>query len=208
MFTLPDLPYSYDSLEPYIDSQTMKLHHDKHHAAYTDNLNKALEGQDQLLNLKIEEILSNLNKVPEPLRQKVRNHGGGYANHNFFWTVMAPPNDGGKDPTVRLLTPINSTFGSLQTLKEKITATAMGHFGSGLAGLVLDKDKLEIIDTANQDSPISEGKIPLLALDVWEHAYYIKYQNRRADYINAWWNVVDWRQVEMNFLNATLPHNS
>ncbi|MFZ5845353.1 MAG: superoxide dismutase [Patescibacteria group bacterium] len=202
MFTLPDLPYPYNALEPYIDERTMQIHHDKHHGAYVDNLNKALEGQRELDNLSIEQLLTDLARVPEEIRTKVRNHGGGHANHSLFWLVMAPPAGGPGQaplPAGELAKAINETFGSLEKFQEQFTAAAMGRFGSGWAWLVVAGEKLEIMDTLNQDTPLSEGKIPLLGLDVWEHAYYLKYQNRRADYVAAWWKVVNWREVEKRF---------
>lgn len=206
MFTLPELPYPYGALEPYIDTETMKIHHDKHHAAYVDNLNKVLEGRETLLKMSVEEILKGLDGVPQEIRARVRNHGGGHANHSFFWTIMAPSGSTEVKSRPKMDSPfikaINAAFSSPQTFKEKFTAAAMGRFGSGWAWLVVNKGKAEIMDTANQDSPLSEGKTPILGLDIWEHAYYLKYQNRRADYINAWWQVVNWKQVEENFNKA------
>lgn len=208
MFTLPPVPYSYEALEPYIDTETMKIHHDKHHAAYVDNLNKALEGQDKWLQMKVEDVLADLNKVPEAVRTKVRNHGGGHANHSLFWTVIAPSGSEmtkmSPKPDSPFVKAMMAAFSSPETFKERFTAAAMGRFGSGWAWLVINKGKLEIMDTPNQDSPLSEGKTPILALDVWEHAYYLKYQNKRADYVAAWWNVVNWDQVSDNFLNAKI----
>ncbi len=206
MFTLPDLPYDYKALEPYIDEETMHLHHDKHHAAYVKNLNAALETKPELLQKPIEEIIANLNSLNlDPITlSKVKNNGGGHANHSFFWQIMTPnPKENPPARDSELIKAITQTFGSPETLKEKFTAVAMARFGSGWAWLVINEEKLEITDTPNQDSPLTEGKTPLLALDAWEHAYYLKYQNRRADYIAAWWNIVNWHQVEENFKNGT-----
>ena len=196
MFTLPDLPYSFNSLEPYIDASTMEIHHDKHHATYVKNLNDAaaqfasLAASDES---KLEEILTNIDSVPADVRQKVRNHGGGHFNHTFFWGVMTPKQI---PPSDAFISRINSTFGSMDVFKEKFTTAAATLFGSGWAWLVLDKNQLEIITTSNQDSPLSLGKKPVLCIDVWEHAYYLKYQNKRAEYISAWWNLINWPFVE------------
>lgn len=193
-YELPPLPYDYSALEPHIDEQTMRIHHDKHHAAYVNNVNKALEGQTALASLSVEELLASLDKVPENIRTVVNNNGGGHANHTLFWQIMSP--QGGGEPTGALAQAINSTFGSFAAFKEQFSAAAMNRFGSGWAWLVVDgAGKLSIISTPNQDSPISQGLKPILGLDVWEHAYYLKYQNRRADYIAAWWNVVNWPKV-------------
>ena len=197
MYTLPDLSYAYDALEPFIDSRTMQIHHDKHHAAYIKNLNDALVGQDALLALPVDELIRDLTKVPEAIRAKVKNNVGGHANHSFFWQVMSP-NAGGK-PTGKLLEAISSTFGDFEKFQEKFSAAGLGRFGSGWVWLVSDKGVLSIMDTPNQDSPLMEQKTPILALDVWEHAYYLKYQNMRADYIKAWWNVVHWAEVEKRY---------
>jgi Fe-Mn family superoxide dismutase len=192
MFELPDLPYSYDALEPYIDEQTMRLHHTKHHQAYIDKANKALEGSDWA-DKPVEEILKSLDTLPEDIRSNVRNNGGGHYNHGLFWQMMAPGQSG--KPEGAVASAINAAFGSFDNFKEKFAEAAAGRFGSGWAWLV-DKDgKLEITSTANQDSPISEGAKPVLGLDVWEHAYYLKYQNRRPEYIDAWWKVVNWDDV-------------
>ncbi|MBI4062320.1 superoxide dismutase [Candidatus Gottesmanbacteria bacterium] len=193
MFTLPDLPYPYNALEPYIDERTMQIHHDKHHGAYVKNLNDALAGQDALLSMPVEELMKNLSKVPEAVRTKVRNNGGGHANHSFFWEVMSPK--AGGQPSGELAKAIESAFGSFAQFQEKFSAAGMGRFGSGWVWLISEKGKLTITDTPNQDNPWMEGKTPILGLDVWEHAYYLKYQNLRADYIKAWWNVVNWREV-------------
>ncbi len=192
-FTLPPLPYAPDALEPHIDKMTMEIHHGKHHNAYVTNLNKALESAPDLQNKSIEELLANnCAAVPESIRTAVRNNGGGHSNHDMFWKIMGP---GGGAPTGEIADSINSTFGSFDGFKEKLAAAATTRFGSGWAWLVKSGGKLDVISTANQDSPIMEGKFPVMGLDVWEHAYYLKYQNRRPDYINAWWNVVSWQEV-------------
>jgi Fe-Mn family superoxide dismutase len=197
-FSVPDLPYAYEALEPYIDGQTMHLHHDKHHAAYVTNLNKALESAPELQNKSIEEILANnCAAVPENIRTAVRNNGGGHINHTMFWEIMGP-NAGGA-PSGDIGAAINSTFGSFDTFKEKFNAAATTRFGSGWAWLIKSGKGLEIISTANQDSPVMDGNKPILGLDVWEHAYYLKYQNRRPEYIGAWWNVVNWTEVAKRF---------
>lgn len=203
MFTLPNLPYAYEALEPYIDTATMHVHHDKHHAAYVKNLNDALVGHDDLLSLPVEELIRDLAKVPEAIRTKVRNNAGGHANHTLFWTLMSPNPDGApRQAQGELAAALAATFGSLDKFQELFSTSGVSHFGSGWAWLVMDHGKLTITDTLNQDSPVSEGKIPLLTLDVWEHAYYLKYQNMRADYIKAWWHVVNWQEVEKRFLAA------
>jgi len=198
MFTLPDLPYAYDALEPFIDERTMHIHHDKHHAAYVKNLNDALIGQEALAAMSVEDLLKNLPKVPEAIRTKVKNNAGGHANHSMFWAVMGPKTNG--LPVGSVAKAIDAVFGSFATFQEKFSAAGAGRFGSGWVWLVAGKGKLTIIDTPNQDSPVTEGKTPILTLDVWEHAYYLKYQNLRADYIKAWWNVVNWAEVEKRFL--------
>lgn len=197
MFTLPGLDYSFDALEPHIDKETMEIHHEKHHAAYVKNLNDALSGRENLLGMDINELISSLNKVPEEIRQKVRNNGGGHANHSFFWKIMKPKDQGA--PSGKFLEALNASFGELNEFKVKFETQGLGRFGSGWVWLISEKGKVAIIDTPNQDSPLMEGKNPILALDVWEHAYYLKYQNRRADYIKAWWNVVNWNKVQENF---------
>jgi Fe-Mn family superoxide dismutase len=199
MFKLPDLGYAYDSLEPYIDAQTMQIHHDKHHAAYVDKLNTALEGHADLQKMDIVELITSLDKVPEDIRTAVRNNGGGHANHSFFWSIMTP--DGGREPKGELAEAMNKTFGSFKDFQAKFTEAAVGRFGSGWAWLCSQDGKLHICSTPNQDSTVMEDKnhAPLLGLDVWEHAYYLKYQNKRPDYIEAWWNVVNWPQVEKYF---------
>ena len=193
-FTLPPLPYPADALEPHIDKTTMEIHHDKHHGTYVTNLNKALESAPDWQNKSIEEILANINSVPESIRTAVRNNGGGHANHLLFWNLLSAK--GGGAPKGNIESVISSNFGSFDSFKEKFNAAATGRFGSGWAWLVKDgSGKFEITSTANQDSPFMEGKTPVLGLDVWEHAYYLKYQNRRPEYIAAWWNVVNWDEV-------------
>jgi len=193
-FTLPPLPYSEDALEPYIDARTMSIHHDKHHAGYTNNLNNALDGHPDLAGKSVEELLGSLNSLPESIRTAVRNNGGGYANHSLFWTIMGP--GAGGAPTGDLASAIDETFGSFDSFKETFTKSAATRFGSGWAWLYVDASgQLAITSTANQDTPLMEGGIPILGLDVWEHAYYLNYQNRRPDYISAWWNVVNWNAV-------------
>ncbi len=190
---LPSLPYAYDALEPYIDTMTMQIHHTKHHAAYLANLNKAIEGTE-FENMPVEELLAKIDSVPENIRTTVRNHGGGYVNHNLFWTVMAP-NAGGA-PAGELAAAIENAFGSFEAFKEKFTAAAANRFGSGWAWLVVKPDgSLDVYSTANQDSPLMSGDTPILGLDVWEHAYYLKYQNRRPEYINNFYNIINWDQV-------------
>jgi superoxide dismutase, Fe-Mn family len=198
-FTVPPLPYAFDALEPYIDKLTMEIHHDKHHGAYVTNLNKALESAPALAGKSLEELLANnCAIVPENIRTAVRNNGGGHANHSMFWTIMSA-NAGGQ-PGGGLANAINSAFGGFTQFKEKLTAAATARFGSGWAWLTRDAaGKLEIYSTANQDSPLMEGKYPVLGLDVWEHAYYLKYQNRRPEYIANWWNVVNWAEIENRF---------
>ncbi len=191
--TLPPLPYGYDALEPFIDEQTMRLHHDKHHQAYIDNLNKAVTGTP-LDGVPVEKLLAGLDAVPEGIRGVVRNHGGGHANHTLFWEVLAPR--GGGAPQGELAAAIAGSFGSLDSFKERLTAAAMGQFGSGWGWLVARKGGgLAVYATPNQDSPLSSGDTPLLGVDVWEHAYYLKYQNRRSEYLQSWWNVVNWSKV-------------
>lgn len=196
-YTLPDLPYDYKALEPYIDEETMHLHHDKHHNTYVTNLNAAIEKHPELGEKSVEELVADLDAVPEDIRTAVRNNGGGHANHTFFWEVMGP--NAGGEPTGEIKKAIDDTFGSFDKFKEEFKTAATGRFGSGWAWLVKDKDgKLSIMSTANQDSPLSEGKTPVLGLDVWEHAYYLKYKNVRPDYIEAFWNLVNWDQVNKN----------
>lgn len=193
-FELPDLPYAFDALEPHIDARTMEIHHDKHHAGYTNKLNAALEGNSDWQSKSIEDILLHLDDVPEGIRTAVRNNGGGFANHSLFWKIMSP--DGGGEPTGGLASEISSTFGGFAAFKDKFSSTAGGRFGSGWAWLALDSSGgMQVLSTPNQDSPISQGLKPILGLDVWEHAYYLKYQNRRPEYVAAWWNVVNWDEV-------------
>ena len=197
MFTLPELPYDYAALESFIDTETMRVHHDKHHAAYVKNLNDALAGHEDWLNKDVNEILMTLDKVPEEIRTKVKNNGGGHANHSLFWEIMSGnPKSEVRNPNGELMKAIENSFTDFPTFQEKFSAAAMGRFGSGWAWLVIDQGKLAITDTANQDSPVTDGKTPILLLDVWEHAYYLKYKNMRADYVKAWWNIVNWKKVE------------
>jgi superoxide dismutase, Fe-Mn family len=197
-FTVPPLPYAFDALEPYIDKQTMEIHHDKHHGAYVTNLNKALEQAPALQDKPIESLLADTCSIlPEQIQTAVRNNGGGHINHSMFWQIMAP--NAGGNPVGNVAQAINSTFGSFDQFKEKFTAAATGRFGSGWAWLVKGSKGVQIISSANQDSPIMEGQFPVMGLDVWEHAYYLKYQNRRPEYIGAWWNVVNWPEIEKRF---------
>lgn len=197
-FTLPELPYAYDALEPHIDKETMTIHHDKHHAAYVNNLNAALEGKPELEGKSIEELVANLDAVPEAIRGAVRNNGGGHLNHTLFWEIMTP--GGAAEPKGPLAEAINAAFGSFDEFKKKFNDAGVKRFGSGWAWLVKTKDgKLDIVSTANQDNPISEGHQVLFGNDVWEHAYYLKYQNRRPDYLAAWWSVVNWDKIAERF---------
>ena len=199
-FTLPPLPYDFAALEPHIDAKTMEIHHDKHHQAYVNNLNAAIEKAPELQGKSIEELLKNVNNAPESVRTAVRNNGGGHWNHSMFWELMAP-NKGG-EPTGKLADGIKSAFGDFTKFKEQFAAAGVGRFGSGWAWLVRDGNGLAITSSPNQDNPLMDGKKAgdvLLGVDVWEHAYYLKYQNRRPDYLNAWWNVVNWREVEKRF---------
>ena len=196
-YTLPELPYAYDALEPYIDEETMHLHHEKHHNTYVTNLNAAIEKYPELGELSIEELMINLKEVPEDIQTAVRNNGGGHANHSFFWKIMAP-NAGGK-PTGAIKEAIDDAFGDFEKMKEEFKTAATGRVGSGWAWVVVNYGKLEINSTPNQDTPLSEGKKPVLGLDVWEHAYYLKYKNVRPDYIAAFWDVINWDQVNKNF---------
>ncbi|TFE01143.1 superoxide dismutase [Jeotgalibacillus salarius] len=199
-YTLPELPYSYDALEPHIDKETMNIHHTKHHNTYVTKLNDALEGHDDLKAKSIDELVADLNSVPESIRTAVRNNGGGHANHSFFWKILSP--NGGGEPSGDLASAINGKFGSFEKFKEEFAAAGAGRFGSGWAWLVVNNGELEITSTPNQDSPLTDGKTPVLGLDVWEHAYYLKYQNKRPDYINAFWSVVDWNAVEKLYTSA------
>ena len=197
-FTLPPLPYASDALEPSIDKMTMEIHHGKHHNAYVTNLNKALQSAPGLAGKSLEELLAhNCSAVPENIRTAVRNNAGGHINHSMFWQIMGPK--AGGEPTGKLAEAIKSTFGSFDQFKAKLTEAAMGRFGSGWGWLVSHAGKIEIYSTANQDSPVMEGKHPIMGVDVWEHAYYLKYQNRRADYLGAWWSVVNWHEIEKRF---------
>ncbi len=198
---LPPLPYAHDALEPHIDTQTMQIHHGKHHAAYVTNLNKALESAPELANKSAEELIKDLSAVPDAIRTAVRNNAGGHVNHTFFWKLMGP--NAGGEPTGALADDIKATFGSFDEFKTKFQAAGVGRFGSGWAWLVVGKDgKLAITSTPNQDSPLMDGLKPVLGCDVWEHAYYLKYQNRRPDYLAAWWNVVNWAAVAENYATA------
>ncbi|WP_026961827.1 superoxide dismutase [Alicyclobacillus herbarius] len=194
---LPPLPYAFDALEPHIDALTMEIHHDRHHGTYVNNLNAALEGHPELQEKSIEDLLKGINSVPESIRTAVRNNGGGHANHSLFWEILSP--NGGGQPTGAVADAINSTFGSFEKFKDEFSKAAAGRFGSGWAWLVVNGGKLEIISTPNQDSPYMEGKTPILGLDVWEHAYYLKYQNKRPDYIAAFWNIVNWAEVNRRY---------
>jgi superoxide dismutase, Fe-Mn family len=195
-FSLPDLPYDYNALEPHIDEQTMRIHHTKHHQAYTDKLNDAIKGT-QLENASIEEILSDLNRLPSDKRTTVRNNGGGYYNHNIFWTIMSP--NGGGRPSGDLADAIERKWGSFDGFKNEFKQAATGQFGSGWAWLVTRGRDLEIVGLPNQDAPVMEGYHPIIGVDVWEHAYYLKYQNKRPDYVDAWWNVVDWEEANRRY---------
>ncbi len=200
-FQLSPLPYANDALEPHIDARTMSIHHDKHHAAYTNNLNAALEGHDKLAAKSIEEILGNLDAVPESIRTAVRNNGGGFANHNLFWETMGP--NGGGEPSGALASAIDKAFGGFDAFKEKFSKAAATRFGSGWAWLYVDGNgDLAVGSTPNQDTPLMDGNTPVLGLDVWEHAYYLNYQNRRPDYVSAWWNVVNWDAVAARYSAA------
>ncbi|MBA4535835.1 superoxide dismutase [Bacillus aquiflavi] len=199
-FELPKLPYAYDALEPHIDKETMNIHHTKHHNTYVTNLNNALDGNASLLEKSVEDVIANLGAVPESARTAVRNNGGGHANHSLFWQVISP--NGGGEPKGELLEAINKQFGSYESFKEEFSKAATTRFGSGWAWLVVNNGELEVTSTPNQDSPLMEGKTPILGLDVWEHAYYLKYQNRRPEYINAFWNVVNWNEVAKRYSAA------
>ena len=201
--SLPDLPYGYKALEPHIDARTMEIHHTKHHQGYVNNLNAALEGQSSLAKKSIKELLAGIERVPESIRTAVRNNGGGHANHSLFWAVMSP--DGGGEPSGELKDAIGDAFGSFSAFKDKFSSAAATRFGSGWAWLTVDDGgELDVISTANQDSPYMDGLTPVLGLDVWEHAYYLNYQNRRPDYIAAWWKVINWDKVGEYFAAAKL----
>jgi Fe-Mn family superoxide dismutase len=200
-FELPPLPYGYNALEPHIDEQTMRIHHDRHHGTYVTNLNKALESAPNLANKSIEELLANLDAVPEGIRMAVRNNGGGHYNHTLFWEIMKPGGPGA--PGGDLASAMTAAFGAVDKMKEAINNAGLGRFGSGWAWLVLEKNgKLAVVSTPNQDCPLATGQAPILGVDVWEHAYYLKYQNRRADYLTAWWNTVNWAEVAARFQKA------
>lgn len=199
-FELPQLPYAYDALEPNIDKETMNIHHTKHHNTYVTNLNNALEGNEELLSKTVEEVVSNLDAVPESVRTAVRNNGGGHANHSLFWQILSP--NGGGEPTGELADAISSKFGNFENFKEEFAKAATTRFGSGWAWLVVNNGELEVTSTPNQDSPLMEGKTPVLGLDVWEHAYYLKYQNRRPEYINNFFNAVNWEEVSKRYSSA------
>ncbi|HEX2434171.1 MAG TPA: superoxide dismutase [Gaiellaceae bacterium] len=198
-FEVPPLPYDYDALEPHIDEETMRLHHDKHHQAYVDNANKALEGTEWA-DRPVEEILQSLDALPEDIRMAVRNNAGGHANHSFFWEIMSPA--GGGEPEGELAEAINSSFGGVQQLAEQVNDAGVKRFGSGWTWLVVDGDSLAVTSTPNQDSPLTDGKTPILGIDVWEHAYYLKYQNRRPEYLQAWWNVANWQEIARRYETA------
>ena len=199
-YTLPALPYGYDALEPHIDARTMEIHHTKHHQTYVDKLNAALEGSGQPDGESVDDLMRNFDKVPDNIKTAVRNHGGGHANHSLFWTIMAA--GAGGPASGEVAAGINDAFGDFNAFQEKFNAAATNQFGSGWAWLVVDGGKLEVINRPNQDSPLAEGKVPILGLDVWEHAYYLNYQNRRPDYITAWWNLVNWDEVNRRLAAA------
>ncbi|MEZ6044860.1 MAG: superoxide dismutase [Planctomycetaceae bacterium] len=199
-YSLPDLPYAYDALEPHIDAKTMEIHHSKHHQAYINNVNAALEGHADLAAKSVDDLVSDLNAVPEAIRGAVRNNGGGHSNHSLFWTILGP--NGGGEPGGDLGAAISSTFSSFDSFKEQFNKAAATRFGSGWAWLSVDGGKLVVESTPNQDTPLSEGRTPILGLDVWEHAYYLNYQNRRPDYISAFWNVVNWDEVAKRYAAA------
>lgn len=200
MHSLPQLSFSFDALEPHIDATTMEIHYTKHHQAYVDKLNAALSGKDELAALSVEDLLKDLAKVPQETKTAIQNHGGGHANHTLFWDIITP--GGANLPTGELATAIEASFTSVDGLKEALNQAAVNRFGSGWAWLVVDNGELQVYSTANQDSPLTLGHTPILGLDVWEHAYYLKYQNRRADYATAWWNVVNWDNVAARFANT------
>ena len=201
-YEVPTLPYAYDALEPHIDKETMTLHHDKHHQAYVTNLNAAIEKHPELGSKSPEELIKNLDAIPEDIRPAVRNNGGGHVNHSMFWEIMGP--GGGGEPTGRIAEAISSTFGSFEAFKTAFSDAGVKRFGSGWAWLVNAGGKLAIVSTANQDNPLSEGQFPILGNDVWEHAYYLKYQNRRPEYLAAWWNTINWNEVNKRFEQSGL----
>lgn len=200
MFTLPKLSYTYDALEPHIDARTMEIHHTKHHQTYIDKLNAALEKYPDLQEKTAAELISDLNAIPEDIRTAVKNHGGGHANHSLFWMILGP--NAGGEPTGNVASAIEESFSDFKTFQEQFAAAAAGQFGSGWAWLVNNKGKLEIVATPNQDSPLSQGKTPILGLDVWEHAYYVKYLWNRPEYVKSWWNVINWQEVDRRYEEA------
>jgi Fe-Mn family superoxide dismutase len=201
-FELPPLPYSNDALEPYIDAQTMQIHHDNHHGTYVSKLNAALEKHSDLQSKSVDELIQNLNSLPDAVKTAVRNNGGGHFNHTIFWTLMAP--NAGGEPTGAIAQAINDTFGNFENFKQRFNDAGAGQFGSGFVWLVRNTDgKLDIVSTPNQDNPLTEGHFPIMGNDVWEHAYYLKYQNRRAEYLKQWWNVVNWNEVNNRFAQAS-----
>ncbi|TDL53783.1 superoxide dismutase [Paenibacillus dendritiformis] len=199
-FTLPELSYGYDELEPYLDARTMEIHHKKHHAAYVANLNQALSSSPQFKNATVEQLISHLDDIPEDIRTAVRNHGGGHYGHSLYWSIMSPT--GGGDPKGDIAKGIEKHFGSFEQLKEDLTKAALSRFGSGWGWLVVNGDKLEVMSTPNQDTPLADNKTPILVVDVWEHAYYLQYQNRRPDFVSSWWNVVNWDEVNRRYNEA------
>ena len=203
-YQLPPLPYDYNALEPYIDTQTMQLHHDKHHQTYVTNLNNAVQGNDQLSAMSVDDLLRNISQVPDSIRTAVQNNGGGHSNHSMFWSIMKP--NGGGEPTGDLASAIQQAFGSFDAFKTAFNDAGTKRFGSGWAWLVLDNGALKVISTANQDSPLMSGMYPVMGNDVWEHAYYLKYQNRRPEYLNAWWNVVNWDEVARRYAQGRGGH--
>jgi Fe-Mn family superoxide dismutase len=204
-YELPPLPYDYNALEPYIDTQTMQLHHDKHHQTYVTNVNNALQGHDQLASMSVDDLLRNISQVPENIRTAVQNNAGGHSNHSMFWTIMKP--NGGGQPTGDLASAIQQAFGSFDAFKTAFNDAGAKRFGSGWVWVVLDTSgKLQVISTANQDSPLMNGMYPVMGNDVWEHAYYLKYQNRRPEYLNAWWNVVNWDEIARRYTQARSRH--
>lgn len=198
-FELPKLPYSFDALEPVVDAKTMEIHHDKHHAAYVAKLNDAIAKHPELSGKSVEELLKDINSIPEDIRTAVKNHGGGHANHSLFWEIMTPKSG---NPSEAFVSEINKMFGSIDKMKESIVLNGMGQFGSGWSWLVVSGGKLKVYATANQDSPLMNGDVPVLGIDVWEHAYYLKYQNKRDEYLKNWWSVVNWETVERNWADA------
>ena len=199
-YTLPELPYTHDALEPHIDEETMKLHHGKHHNGYVNNANAALEGHEELQKLSVEDLLAKLDEMPADIKTALRNNAGGHANHSLFWEILSP--EGGGEPTGDLADAINDTFGSLDEFKELFESAATGQFGSGWGWLVVDNGELKVTSTANQDSPLSQGQTPILGVDVWEHAYYLNYQNKRADYVKSFWKLVNWDEVARRYTEA------